>query len=247
MSLRIRILRERLDIIQMPPIGKQSETDYFRAAAVRILTVLDPFTAAAAQMQSNPTVALAAAERLVQTNSADAIWAYKLIGKAKRNQGDIDGAIAAFRGALTLDPSFVISQTNLGAALVQKGDLTGAAQVFDTVARTTPDDKFLALGRYRLALAQGKTDEAIKFALQADAIDPRKPTYLFFAAQTAFAAQRLSEAADYAKRALALAPDDYGSVFLVCSIDELNGAPDKAEAVLRTAMTLSPISRILRD
>jgi hypothetical protein len=45
MSLRIRVMRDGLDIIQMPPIVTRSEADYFRDAAARVLDLLDPFTA----------------------------------------------------------------------------------------------------------------------------------------------------------------------------------------------------------
>jgi Flp pilus assembly protein TadD len=39
---------------------------------------------------------------------------------------DLDGAIAAFRQAISLDPISAANRTNLGAALQQKGNLDGA-------------------------------------------------------------------------------------------------------------------------
>ena len=240
MSLRIRILRDKLLVIQMPPMGKQTEAAYFRAAALRILVELDPFLAAAVEVQSNPVAGLAHAERLVRLGGPDAIWAYNLIGNTQMTMGQTDAAIAAFQGALALDPGFVIAQTNLGSALVAKGDLAGAAAVFDTVAKTHPQDRYLALGRYRLALAQGQTDAAIAQALKADAEDPGKATYLAMAAQAAFGAGQQDKAIGYLQRALQVAPDDDLAVSLSNLIHEQAGDYAAAETVLRAALALSP-------
>ena len=95
---------------------------------------------------------------------------------------------------MALDPTFVIAQTNLGSALVSAKDFAGAKQMLDAVAIAHPGDKFLALGRYHLAVAQNQTDAALKFALQADALEPGKPLYLFMAAQAVYAANRMDDA-----------------------------------------------------
>lgn len=240
MSLRIRVLREKLQVIQMPPMGDQPEAAYFHAAAARVLGVLDPFLAAAVEVQTHPLAGLAHAEQLVRQGHPDAIWAWNLIGTTRMNLGQTDLAIAAFRGALAIDPGFVIAQTNLGSALVAKGDYAGAAQVFDTVARTHPGDRFLALGRYRLDLAQGRTDAAIDQVLQAETADPGKATYLFMAAQAAYDAGDTAKATAFLQRALAVAPDDDGAVTLMNLIYQLAKDYDKSAALLENALTLSP-------
>jgi len=240
MTLRVRILREKLEIIQMPPMGSQSEADYFRATALKVLGVLDPFMAAAVEVQTNPVAGLAQAERLVRQGDADAIWAYNLIGNTKMTLGDTDGAITAFQAALAIDPGFVIAESNLGNALAAKKDYAGAAKVFDTVARQHPDDRFLALGRYRLALDQGQTEEAIAQALKADAVDPGKAMYLSLAGQAAFGASDIPRAREFFDRALQVAPDDDLSVTLLGLIHQLAEEYDQAEQVLRRALDVAP-------
>ncbi|MBC7478208.1 MAG: hypothetical protein H7317_08970, partial [Pseudorhodobacter sp.] len=64
----------------MPPVGDQPEAAYFRGAAARLLTVLDPFLAAAYEVKTRPQVGLADAERLVRQGSPAAVWAWNLIG-----------------------------------------------------------------------------------------------------------------------------------------------------------------------
>src|SRR5205085_9849106 len=47
-------------------------------------------------------------------------------GASKREQGDLDGALAEFTKALQLDPNHVLSLTNRGEIYRRKGDLTAA-------------------------------------------------------------------------------------------------------------------------
>ena len=240
LSLRIRILRDKLEVIQLPPMGAQSEAEYFRAAAARVLGVLDPFLAAAVEVQTNPEAGLAQAERLVRRGDPSAVWALNLIGNTRRNLGQIDAAITAFQAALQIDPGFVIAQTNLGSALVDKGDFAAAGKIFDSVARAHPKDRFLALGRYRLAAAQGRTGAAIAEALKADAEDPGRAQYLIMAAQVAYGANDTAAAEGYFERALQVAPDDDTAVTLLSLLYQLDGDYPKAEAVMRRALALSP-------
>ena len=240
MQLRIRIQREKLEVIQMPAMGAQDIDAYFRTAALRVLAVLDPFLAAAALAQDNPAAALAQAERLVRLGSPDAVWAYNLIGTTRMTMGQTDAAIAAFRAALSLEPGFVIAQTNLGSALVAKGDYAGAGTVLDAVAVQHPGDRFLALGRYRLALAQGRTGDAIAQALKADTEDPGKALYLVLAAQAADRAQQTDAAKGYLQRALAVAPDDAAAVAMMNLILQLAGDYDQAGVTLRQALAVAP-------
>lgn len=240
MSLRVRIMREKLEVVQMPPMGAQGEDAYFRAAALRVLTLQDPFLAAAVDVQTNPEAGLAQAERLVRLGGPDAIWAHNLIGNTRMTLGQTDAAIAAFQAALKIDPGFVIAQTNLGSALVAKQDFAGAAKVFDAVARTHPGDRFLAVGRYRLALAQGQTAAAIEQALKADAADPGKAMYLAMAGQAAFGANDMQAARGYLQRALDVAPDDDLAVTLMSLIHQLAAEYEPSHLVLQRALAVSP-------
>ena len=240
MSLRVRVLSDRLEVIQLPPRGQESENDYFREAASQILTILDPFTASAAEAGTNPQRAMAMAERLVLLHHPDAKWAHNLIGNLKSDVGDLDGAISEFRAALDLDPDFLVAKTNLGSTLVAKGDLKGAEDAFSDVAKVLPGDKFLALGRSKLALAQGKPNDAVQYLLDADERDPATSRYFFLAANIEYGAGQTDKAVTYANRALDVNPADIGPLTLLAAVYLGSNAPDKAEAVFRRAADFAP-------
>lgn len=240
MSLRIRVMRDALNIIQMPPIGTETEADYFRDAAAWVLELLDPFTAAAARAQTDPDTALAMAERMVRMHHPDAVWAENLIGNIKQRQGDALGAVAAYRHALTLKPDFFVAATNLGTALVQAGQLDEADKVFAGLASTDSTDKYLALGRSKLAEARGDLDGAISLLMDAEALDPGTPKYFFIAGEAEYRAGHMGKAAEYATKALDVAPGDYGAVMLMTAVDGAQGSFDKAEAVLERAVAADP-------
>ena len=128
--LRIRVMTSQSAVIDLPPIGKMSERDYFREAAAGIYGVLDPFVAIAAQADSEPLRATVLARRLVRSHHPDAKWALNLIGNMRINASDPAGALEEYRAALTLDPGFQIARSNLGRALRLTGDLAGAKAAF---------------------------------------------------------------------------------------------------------------------
>ncbi len=239
-SLRLRIMREQLDVIQLPAIGGASESDYFRGAAIEILGKLDPYTAAAAVADAEPIRAMAEAQRLVLTHSPDAKWAANLVGHLKLNAGDVDEAVTAFKTALELDSSFLIAKTNLAMALTQRKDFTGAQQILDQVAQADPRSSYLAIAQAKLAEAKGDVDGAIKLLLGADANDPGTPKYLLLAANIALNAGRYDDVVAYAGRALEVDPANYAAVTLAYSIQVMNGASDKAAEVLTNALAYAP-------
>src|SRR6266852_2832019 len=93
--------------------------------------------------------------KFVQTFPADPV-AHNSLGNALYKRGNLDGAIAAYREAVKLtknpyddeeyarthnnhvcDPNVSISHTNLGRALLKKGDLEGALTEFKEAVRPT--------------------------------------------------------------------------------------------------------------
>jgi tetratricopeptide (TPR) repeat protein len=247
MLLRVRLLRDHLDVVEMPPIGTTPEAQYFRDAAIRILALLDLFIGAAAEADGNPLKAMADAERLVLIHHPDAKWAANLVGRLKGNLKDSDAAIAAFRQALALDPNFRIAKINLASALVDKGRFDEAQKLLDEAAASAPTDRFLVLGRAKLAMAEKKYDEAIGDLLAGDARDPGTSVYLLMAANVAYAAGKLDDAASFASRILELDPGDYDSVTYVYAIDVAQEKPELAETVLRRALGYAPANAAIED
>ncbi len=62
------------------------------------------------------------------------------LGFALYTQSDFDGAIAALRGAIRIDPAYPSPHNNLGVALYAKGDWTGAAAAWGELVRLSPLD-----------------------------------------------------------------------------------------------------------
>ena len=57
-----------------------------------------------------------------------------------RDEGDLPGAIAAYREALRLDPQYALGHNNLANALQDAGDLPGAIAAFREAIRLGPGD-----------------------------------------------------------------------------------------------------------
>jgi tetratricopeptide (TPR) repeat protein len=61
------------------------------------------------------------------------------LGKALRQKGDLDGAIAQYRQVLSIKPDYATTRNNLGIALRQKGDLDGAIAQYRKALEIDPD------------------------------------------------------------------------------------------------------------
>ena len=125
-TLRLRVVRDDMELLQLPPMGPRAEAEYFRDAAGEVMAVLDPFTAIAADAAAEPKRAQVLARRLIRSGHKDAKWAHNLIGNMLLDDNDIAGAETAYRAALALDPDFPTARTNLGNALRIKWDVAGA-------------------------------------------------------------------------------------------------------------------------
>ena len=82
-------------------------------------------------------------------------------GVGLNRQGDLEGAIHAYREAIQRQPSFYQAHYNLGIALLQKKNYSGAASALQQAVQLKPD---FASAYNNLGIAfshQGKLDEAI--------------------------------------------------------------------------------------
>ena len=84
------------------------------------------------------------------------------MGSLLAEEGNINGAIAAYRTAIRLQPDDAIADSNLGVALAAKGDLEGAIAAYRTAIRLRPD---YADAHYNLGIAlkaKGRKVEAAR-------------------------------------------------------------------------------------
>ncbi|MDP3899423.1 MAG: tetratricopeptide repeat protein, partial [Mesorhizobium sp.] len=177
MRLRLRVVRDGVDIVDLPPMGERPERAYFADAASGILTVLDPFVAIAAASEAEPLKATILARRLIRSHHKDAKWAHNLVGLIRGRAGEQAAAIEEFRAAIALDPDFLPARNNLGGALLRSGDVAGARAEYEEVRRRDPKNVFAAEGFAELALAAGDRTAAVAHYLDAAEWDPVNPRY----------------------------------------------------------------------
>jgi serine/threonine-protein kinase len=91
--------------------------------------------------------------------------AYIMLGKALRGAGDADGAIAAFREAVTLSSNYPVGR-ELAWALATSGGLEEARATWETFLQTDPPDADSWYGYAQLCLFLGK-EEAYRRARKA--------------------------------------------------------------------------------
>jgi tetratricopeptide (TPR) repeat protein len=177
MKLRLRVMRDGAKLIDLPPIGDTPLRDYFTAAGVQVLSVLDPFVAIASISETEPLRASVLARNLIRQKHPDAKWAHVLIGIMKDEPEELEASINEFREALKLDPDFFIARRNLASTLVAAGRLEEANAVYGELVKRWPENVDVIGGLGELAYAQGRFDEAATLFSRAGAMDVRQPLY----------------------------------------------------------------------
>ena len=206
MRLRLRVLRDTAKLIDLPPIGDTPLRDYFAAAGVQVLTVLDPFVAIAANADTEPQRATVLAQNLIRQHHPDAKWAHVLIGIIKSNPAESDASINEFRAALQLDPDFFIARRNLALRLVAAKRLDEANVEFGLLIKKWPNDPEIIAGLGELAYAQERYDEAALLYARAETMNPRQPLYVARQGDVALAKGEREKGVAELERALRIDP-----------------------------------------
>jgi serine/threonine-protein kinase len=84
--------------------------------------------------------------------------AYTVLGRALRDTGDTDGAIAAFRKALALNPTYAVAK-DLARLLAPSGRLEEVCEVWKKILERDPSDPESWYGYPQLCLYLGKEEE----------------------------------------------------------------------------------------
>lgn len=240
MQLRLRVIRDDEEIIDLGPMGVTPERDYFDAAASKILAELDPFVAIAADAEARPVVATAHAWRLIRERHRDAKWAFNLIGLIRARSGDLVAAIPAFRDALSLDRNFLPARANLGNALLRQGKTEEAAKELDFVRLRDPENTAMLQGLAELSLAKGDAEGAVKQLMKAAGIDPRNPIYLAKAGRIELERGRKAEGQALLQKALDADPADPTTFTILTASLMADADTAGAEKVFRTRADYLP-------
>lgn len=106
----------------------------------------------------------------------------RLSGDAKKDRGDLRGALRHWQRAAELDPTFALSWRNLGALRQMFGDRAGAERAYREGLRRaavgmTHERAALHSSLGRLLLEARKLDEAVEHHRRAVALDPGFPQF----------------------------------------------------------------------
>jgi tetratricopeptide (TPR) repeat protein len=240
LRLRLRVIREGVDIIDMPAIGDRPERDYFAEAGAKVYELLDPFVAIAALSDDQPRRAITLARRLIRGHHKDAKWAYNLAGVIQLKEGEVPAAVEDFRAAVALDPGFLQARSNLGQALVKSGDVKRGGAEFDAVLRREPANVWALEGKADQALASGDTDGAVAWLLKAADAAPVDPRFLAEAGKILADRNRADEAIPLLRRSLELDPGYLKAFAYLGGIYVARKDYESAETVYRYAADYTP-------
>jgi tetratricopeptide (TPR) repeat protein len=166
--------------------------------------------------------------------------AHNTLGVVLKRQGRIDEAVAHYREALEIRPTYAPAHNNLGNALARQGKLAEAVWEYGEAIRIRPDyvDAHYNLG---LALArQGKLPEAVE---RFHEVLQREPGHVRARVSLgmAFLAQgKLDDAESEYRKAIAAAPDSSDAHVKLGDVLSRRGKLDDATREFQQALRLDP-------
>jgi tetratricopeptide (TPR) repeat protein len=98
---------------------------------------LDAQRAAASQDKGETRHAVTACDTAISLDPRNATY-YRMRGRLRHLQADLDGALGDFDSAIALDPAFAAAYVDRGMARFLKTDVSGALADYDTAARLNP-------------------------------------------------------------------------------------------------------------
>jgi tetratricopeptide (TPR) repeat protein len=152
----------------------------------------------------------------------------------------VEGAVAAYRRALDLDPKLAEAHANLGAALHAKGDVEGTVAAFRRAIALDP--KF-AKAHYNLGVAlcaKGDVEGAVAAFRRALDLDPKLATAHIGLGSALMGKGDVEGAVAAFRRALALDPKDAPAHTKLGNALYAKGDPAGAIAAFRRAIALQP-------
>jgi tetratricopeptide (TPR) repeat protein len=168
------------------------------------------------------------------------VMAHANLGKALRDQGKLEEAVASYRKAIELDPKRTWLHTDLGSALVKAKKLEEAIASFRKAIEVDPKyaDAHAKLG---LALKdQGKPEEAIVSLRKAIEVDPKSANAHANLGLALKDQGKPEEAIACFRKAIELDPKSANAHAHLGLALKDQGKPEEAIASLRKAIELDP-------
>lgn len=170
------------------------------------------------------------------------------LGFAQDALGQDEAAATAYRGAISRNPSDVLSRISLGLLLARTGDRTAGAQQLAAAVKLPGAAPEIAARGYRaLAQMHAESDPAVAAEELAAALklSPETSGDAVLAAAIADAQHDDTDAAAAYKRAYTMAPSDPESALGYARVLSRQGQHAAAEAALEQARTAHPENRAL--
>lgn len=239
-TLRLRVYGKMLKVIDLPPMRRDTEAEYWLKASAKVMAILDPFTALSAEASAHPTNAAAIARQLIVSGHADAKWAHNILGNIRRSAGDVAAATAEYQAALAIDSSFPQALVNMAGLTAEAGSFDEAAKYVARLRASDPNGPLLAEIEGDIARAQDRADAARDHYIEASRRDPLQPRYQTKAALMFFELGRTDEAISLAKDALSTNPADQNALSILSGYYAGLADFDSAERLYRDAAEFSP-------
>jgi len=144
--------------------------------------------------------------RLLSLDRRDRARIYRNLGRAQRDQGQAERAIAAYSAAVVMAPQDVESRLQLAQLYLKRGELARAVEALGRVVELQPTcaESHFSLGLG--LLKQGRMDEALQCFERAVELDPGHARAHHRRGLVLSRQGQLEEAADALARAVALEP-----------------------------------------
>lgn len=171
------------------------------------------------------------------TNAADHLIE---AGSRAETAGDLGGACALYRKAVTVAPGYARAQLNLGACLEAIGDTDGALRAYESAFALDPANAQAAYNIGRLLFTRGMLTKAADCLRLAIARRPDFPEALVVLAGVQDAQDDPAGAAASLELGLRMRPDWIGALTNYAGVLGKLGRVKEAERVLRHAVSIEP-------
>ena len=157
--------------------------------------------------------------------------------------GDDEGAVRSFERAIALNPGLHEAYYYYARHCFARGQWTRAADLFQQAFRTRPDDySVLALAVNALdaggdtAGAEAQARRALEGILHQCELEPDNPRVHYLAGGLMLHLGQREKGLAYADKALAMRPDDFGTIYNVACAHSLAGDHERALDLLERAL-----------